>query len=111
MKKSLILVSVFLSSIILSGCLSSDLPKCDDKEVKSLLGQIFNDSFKEDGDDTRFIDSKNALEKGFNKEKKIRVCSADVMVSDGSEAKIIYNVQWQNEKEGIYEVKVVNVEE
>ena len=111
MKKSAIFVSTLLSSFVLSGCFNPELPKCDDKEVKSLLGQIFNDSFKEDGDDTRFIDSKNVSEKGFNKEKKIRVCSADVMVSDGSEARVIYNVQWQNEKKGVYEVKVVNFEE
>lgn len=111
MKKSVIFMSTLLSSFFLSGCLNPELPKCDDKEVKSLLGQIFNDSFKEDGDDTRFIDSKNAFEKGFNKEKKIRVCSADIMVSDGSEARIIYNVQWENEKKGIYEVKIVNMEE
>ncbi|AIK16866.1 hypothetical protein [Glaesserella parasuis] len=105
-------MSTLLSSFFLSGCLSPELPKCDDKEVKSLLGQIFNDSFKKMyGDYIRFIDSKNASEKGFNKEKKIRVCSADIIVSYGSEARIIYNIQWENEKKGIYQVKIVNMEE
>lgn len=111
MKKLVIFISVFLSSFILSGCLNPELPKCDDKEVKSLLGQILNDVFKEEGEDTRFIDSKNVSEKGFNKEKKIRVCSADIMASDGSEARFIYNIQWENEEKGLYEVKIVNVEE
>ena len=55
--------------------------------------------------------SKNISEDGFNKEKKIRLCSADISVSDGSTASVTYNVYWQNEKKGMFYVQITNVEE
>lgn len=110
MKKLGLFISVIVSSFILSGCFDTTLPKCDDKEVKSLLGQILNKSLKEIGEEIKFISSNNIAEEGLNKESKIRVCSTDIMFSDATEESMIYNIKWTNEKKGIYEVSIVDTE-
>ncbi|OOF84209.1 hypothetical protein [Rodentibacter ratti] len=110
MKKLTFLVSTVIATFLLSGCLTQDLPKCDEKDVKSLLTQIINESLEENGEEAKFISSKNIIEKGLNKESKIRVCSADIMYSDATEETLIYNIRWQNEKKSIYEVGIVDSE-
>ncbi|MDC2826450.1 hypothetical protein [Rodentibacter pneumotropicus] len=110
MKKLTFLVSTLIATFLLSGCLTQDLPKCDEKDVKSLLSQIINELLEEKGEEAKFISSKNIIEKGLNKENKIRVCSADIMLSNALEETIIYNIKWQNEKKGMYEVSVLDNE-
>lgn len=108
MKKLTFLVSTIIATFLLSGCLTQDLPKCDDKDVKSLLSQIINESLEENGEEAKFISSNNIREKGFNKENKIRVCSADIMYSDATKESAVYNIKWKNEKKSIYEVSTVD---
>lgn len=110
MKKLTFLVSTLMAAFLLSGCLTEDLPKCDDKDVKSLLSKIINKSLKEADEEAKFISSKNIIEKGLNKESKIRVCSSDIMYSDATEESIIYNIKWINEKKSIYEVSILDSE-
>lgn len=106
--KRLGLIAVFTSCFALTGCIDV-LPKCDSKDTKDLLSQIINDAGKSDG--VKFISAKNITEDGFNKQAEIRVCSADIMVSDGSEMRLTYNITWQNKKKGYFYVQLVNAEE
>lgn len=108
MKKLTFLVSTLIATFLLSGCLTPELPKCDDKETKSLLGKTINKLFKEADAGATFISSNNILEEGFNKESKIRVCSADIMASDASKGTVTYNIRWTNEKKGLYELSIVD---
>ncbi|OOH89286.1 hypothetical protein BMT54_06875 [Pasteurellaceae bacterium 15-036681] len=105
MKKITTLFSIMLSAFLLSGCLDADLPKCGDKEAKTTLSDIINDVFK--GDSIKFIEAKNFKEKGFNKDKEIRVCTADVMLSNGEEEEITYNIYWDNKKKSMFMVEIL----
>ncbi|HGO5823715.1 TPA: hypothetical protein ACK3JW_001396 [Mannheimia haemolytica] len=106
--KRFLLTSIIISSSFLTGCLEVDLPKCDDKDTTKTLSEIITKVLKDDGESYKFISSKNITEDGFNKETKIRVCSADVMFSNGYEERITYNVYWQNEKNAMFYVEIVD---
>ena len=54
----------------------------------------------------KFINAKNIEETGFNKNKEIRVCSADILISNGEEESIIYNIHWQNKKNSTFYVEI-----
>lgn len=106
--KKLGLIAVFTSCFALTGCIDV-LPKCDSRDTIDSLGKIFNNLMKSEG--AKFISAKNITEDGFNKQAEIRVCSADIMVSDGSEMRFTYNITWQNKKKGYFNVQLVNAEE
>lgn len=54
----------------------------------------------------KFIDVKNIEETGFNKNKEIRLCTADILISNGEEESIIYNIHWQNKKNSMFYVEI-----
>ena len=56
----------------------------------------------------KFIQAKNFAEKGFNKNKEIRVCTADVMLSNGEEEEVTYNLYWQNKKKTMFMLEIVD---
>ena len=104
MKKLINASSLVLCIFLLSAC-SGDLPKCGDKDSKELLSQIFNDALKSES--LKFIQAKNFAEKGFNKDKEIRVCTADVMLSNGEEEEVTYNLYWQDKKKVMFMLEIV----
>lgn len=105
MKKLINASSLVLCIFLLSAC-SGDLPKCGDKDSKELLSQIFNDALKSES--LKFIQAKNFAEKGFNKDKEIRVCTADVMLSNGEEEAVTYNLYWQDKKKAMFMLEIVD---
>ena len=90
-----------LSTITLSGCFGSDLPKCGDSDTRELIAQIVKDN------DYKFIDLKNVNETGFNKESEIRLCSAELLTTAGSEMSE-YHIRWDNKKKSIFVVEFVD---
>lgn len=108
MRKFITIISAVYTSLLLTGCLGNDLPKCDDKDTKSTLADIITKSIKADGDDYKYIDAKDIKEIGFNKDKEIRVCEANVLYSDGETENITYNIYWSSKKKEIFYVEIVN---
>ena len=103
MKKLINASSLVLCIFLLSAC-SGDLPKCGDKDSKELLSQIFNNALKSES--LKFIQAKNFAEKGFNKE--IRVCTADVMLSNGEEEEVTSNLYWHYKKKAMFMLEIVD---
>ncbi|WP_114892114.1 hypothetical protein [Haemophilus haemolyticus] len=101
--KKLILAST--ACLLLSGCFS-ELPKCDDTEVKKTLDSMITTNLRTLDRSLKFIDVKNIEETGFNKNKEIRLCTADILISNGEEESIIYNIHWQNKKNSMFYVEI-----
>lgn len=108
MRKAILLSISALSFFNLTAfsVFGTDLPKCDSSEAQTSLAKIMNNALKDDG--IKFINSKNVKEEGFNKKTEIRVCSADILFSNGSRGAAIYNVYWENKSKKMYMVEVTN---
>lgn len=118
------LIFIICSIFILSGCFNHNLPKCGDKEVKSLASDIFNSILKATGVVDNLedhisidIDIDKTKEISFNKEKEIRVCEAEFLFSGTNRrdmthatqhVSIRYNIRWENKKKGIFYVEIVD---
>lgn len=105
MKKLMMILPSVASAFLMSAC-SESLPKCGNKEDQDTLAEVINNAFK--AESIKFIHSKNHKEIGFNKEKEIRVCMTDIMISNGDEEKITYNISWENKKKQTFWVEIVN---
>lgn len=99
------IILILVSSVFLSGCFS-ELPLCDDSEVHKTLDSIITDNLKELDPSIKFVSANNIKESGFNKDKEIRVCKADIVISNGEETQLIYNIHWQNKKKGMFWVEI-----
>jgi hypothetical protein len=122
MKNAILVGSVFL----LSACLENELPLCDDQDTKTVIADVINKALFElqrSPDDKTglqnlyndfanknisFVEAKNIREVGFNEERQMRICKANIILSNGEDEKIDYRITWDNRKKGIFEVEIID---
>lgn len=86
--------------VLLAGC--SSLPSYSASDTKSLVEQIVNQRSSMLG---KFVELKDIDEIAFNQEREIRVCSAQLTTTRGTQD-IDYSITWQNKKEGRFFVEI-----
>ena len=96
----------FFAVILFSGCskMVAQLPACDQKETIQLVEKIINDLPAAKSVNAHFVSLKNIKEQGFNKEKELRSCAANLISTKG-ENLLQYSIKWIDENKSQYWVE------
>ena len=92
----------------------SEVPRCDQEEVKNLAVQIVEDQLIKGNreiaslygaDGFTVVGLNNVAEVTYNDSKEIRGCSAQLISNRGQDA-VFYSIQWNNNKKDEYLVEI-----
>jgi len=113
MKKTIQLTLVVLATLVMTGCLEKEVPKCSNAEVKQTVASLYG-QMKENMNGNIFgmAFGKTLPEKlerlsmirasSYDKEVQKRTCNAKATFSGGVTADITYNVQMTEESGEVY---------
>ena len=91
----------------LKGSILTTLPRCDDSDTVSLVGEIVNAMPLVQAAGAQFISVKEISEQGFNQDLQIRSCSSTLVTTAGEDS-LQYSIKWANEqkKEFVVEAQI-----
>lgn len=96
------IIFTILVLLLLNGCNSSQVPKCDEPEVLTLANQALKNAplIKAlENSKMKIGDLQNPGEVEYDSNKDHRVCRAQIRDIDGSDVWLKFKVSWHNKKE------------
>lgn len=87
-----------LSALLLTACLEPKLPKCDSREVKSLVTRIIKDNLNSPISHLIMVKLDDIKEISFNKDPARRECRTNVEIPNKGEGWISYKIYWNGSK-------------